>query len=242
MADPIEWRITTFFAYWRRRLEFIRALDPHHQVHEANILVWAALDALANLWANGMGKTLVAHPSKQREAFDAFLVHYGGEPFGRVSLPDIWHRVDTAKQPQLAAGLWSFLKTAGGRRRPTVLERQRMREVSEDPEFASLVREALASRPGADQAALENWLSLSRYGSIAYKRMRSAYIHEGRPGKHTHSFHFHDSAKAPTYLSGVFGTPAILGFKPEFMVTVLERCITAFEAEALATKTDPVIP
>ncbi len=237
MSERLEWRTRTFFDYWRRRLTFIRTLELPEHFHEANVLVWAAIDALANLWAKSVGKGSM--PAGLREIFDIFLARYGGEPFLRVSLPDVWHRADK-EMKALPAEALRFLQTTGGRRRPTVVEQHRIRRVDQDPYFSSLAEDVVTNCPGVDRMLIEKWLRLSRYGSIAYKRMRSAYIHEGRPGEGTHSFQFHESATSPTYLSGVLSTPAVLGFGPEFMSKVLERCIEEFEKDALSLKVDPV--
>ncbi|MFO0607584.1 MAG: hypothetical protein U0324_30755, partial [Polyangiales bacterium] len=89
MSEMLEWahgarRTRTFFDYWRRRLSFIRSLTLPEHFHEANVLVWAAIDALGNLWARSVGKGS-AHSGK-RDIFDMFLARYGGDPFRRVSL------------------------------------------------------------------------------------------------------------------------------------------------------------
>ncbi|WP_216913952.1 hypothetical protein, partial [Synechococcus sp. CCAP 1479/13] len=86
-----EWRISSFFAYWRRRQAFIESLDLKENCHEANVLLWAAIDALSNHWAKNLGNSNVAKTTK-RLVFDAFLAKYGGSHFQLVSLPDVWHR------------------------------------------------------------------------------------------------------------------------------------------------------
>lgn len=135
MDDTLEWRIRTFFGYWRRRLAFIRALDLAEHSHEANILVWAALDALANLWARSLGKG-TASPARLRETFDMFLARYGGDPFQRISLPDVWHRAERETKSALSAHVLAFLGAAGGRRKATFLEQRQARRVEEDPELS----------------------------------------------------------------------------------------------------------
>lgn len=240
MSEEREWRAKTFFDYWRRRLDFIRSLDLSEHSHEANVLVWAAMDALANLWAGSLGKGTT--PSGLREKFDAFLARYGGDPFQRVSLPDVWYRAEKGSGVSISADAIKFLQTVGGRRKPTFVEQRQHRSVEQDPDIISLAEEVIANCPGVNRVELERTLRLSRYGAIAYKRMRSAYIHEGRPGRDTHSFRFHESSSGPTYLSGVLSTPAVIGFTPEFMTAVLERCIEEFEKDAAAHKVDPVPP
>jgi hypothetical protein len=80
---------------------------------------------------------------------------------------------------------------------------------------------------------------MTTYGAIAYKEMRTAYIHEGRPGKGAHGFSLSQSAISPTYSSGVYSTPPTIGFNVNFMLSVLESCINAFEEDTLAMQQDP---
>jgi hypothetical protein len=238
MNENREWRTKNFFDYWRKRLDFIRKLSIPEDSHEANVLVWAAIDALANLWAKGLGKG--SAPSGKREIFDAFLARYGGDPFQRVSLPDVWHRAEKGTIDSIPAEVVRVLLTVRGRRMPIFVERRQLRSADNDPDLVSLVEEVVAACPAVSRSAVENALRLSRYGSLAYKRMRNAYIHEGRSGKDTHSFRFEESSAGPTYLSGVLGTPAVIGFAPEFMTATLARCIDEFEKDATANKVDPV--
>lgn len=78
--DALEWRITTFFDYWRKRHSFINNLDFSNHNHEANVLLWASIDALSNLWANNIGKDQCKNKGK-RLIFDAFLANYGSKLF-----------------------------------------------------------------------------------------------------------------------------------------------------------------
>jgi hypothetical protein len=239
VTETTQWRIAKYFEYWNARLTFIQSLDFEKYNHEANILIWSALDALAFAWAKTLGRQIVENASLRR-TFDGFLAAYCPEPFGRVCLPDVWHRIARRLTDGLAADVVPHLQTAGHRVQPTALTRNCMRQVSDDPQLHVLTREILEVCPAADSKKVEIWLSLSRYGAIAYKRMRSPFVHEGRAGKDTHGFEFYNSAIAPTYLSSTYGTPAVLGFKPVFMVEVLGRCISAFEAEASSNGIDPV--
>ena len=66
LTDNDDWRIKTFFEYWRKRLAFIQAL-PNESYHEANVLVWAALDALSNLWAARVGKTQAGNRKERNQ-------------------------------------------------------------------------------------------------------------------------------------------------------------------------------
>ncbi|MDJ0555280.1 MAG: hypothetical protein QNJ68_12725 [Microcoleaceae cyanobacterium MO_207.B10] len=94
MDEYLQWRITAFFDYWRKRHAFISNLDLSEYDHEANVLLWAAFDALSNLWAKNIGKEQCKKKKGERIIFDAFLAHYGGKVFQIVSLPDIWNRAD----------------------------------------------------------------------------------------------------------------------------------------------------
>lgn len=246
MNEELRWRITTFFNFWRQRHAFIRDLDFSKHNHEANVLLWASLDALSNLWAENIGKRQCKNKGK-RLIFDAFLSHYGGDVFQIVSLPDVWSRVDRGnievdrcKQLKLPEDVCQFLSRIGGRQTPTFLSQRQFRHSSDDWSLEAIVTAVLENYPGTNRNHLENWLILSRYGAIAYKEMRSAYIHEGRSGTGTHGFDLSESAIRPTYLSGIHTTPPSIGFKVKFMLTVLEDCINAFESDALALQRDPV--
>jgi hypothetical protein len=110
------------------------------------------------------------------------------------------------------------------------------------PELISLVRNIQDSCGLTDPNLLCNWLRASRYGSLAYKSMRSFYIHEGRPGRTSHSFQLHDSDVSPTYLSNINASPGVIGFSPRFMLSVLDLCILTFERESLELQMDPSPP
>ena len=245
MDEKLRQRITGFFEYWRKRYAFIRDLDFKKHDHEANVLLWAGLDALSNLWAENIGKKQCGNKGK-RLIFDAFLARYGGELFQIVSLPDVWNRVDQGyiwadrEKRKLPEDVCKFLSRIGERRTPTFIEERQVRHSSDDWSLDTIITTTLRDYPGTNRTELEEWLILSRYGAIAYKEMRSAYIHEGRSGKGTHGFELYESAIRPTYLSGLYTTPPTIGFKVEFMLGVLECCINAFEADALALQQDPV--
>lgn len=246
MDEELKWRIKTFFNYWRQRHAFIRDLDLVRYNHEANVLLWAHIDALSNLWAENIGKEQCRKKGK-RIIFDAFLARYGGELFQIVSLPDIWNRVDRGdvwvnkqKKLKLSEDVCKFLSAIGGRRTPTFTDEHQPRHSSDDWSMDAIITATLVDYPETDRTELEEWLTLSRYGAIAYKEMRSAYIHEGRSGKSTHGFELAESAKRPTYLSGIYTTPPTIGFTVEFMLCVLGCCIDAFEADALTLQKDPV--
>ncbi len=239
MNEELRWRITTFFNYWRIRCTFIRNLDLKKHNHEANILLWAHFDALSSLWAQNIAKKEYAKKGK-RIIFDAFLARYGGELFQIVSLPDVWNRIDNQKNKQkLPEDVCTFLSKIGERQTPTRINQYQLRQISADWNLKTIITETLKQYPETNRNELEEWLTLSRYGAIAYKEMRSAYIHEGRAGKGTHGFKLYESEKRPTYLSGIYSTPPTIGFQVEFMLGVLENCINAFEANALELQQDP---
>jgi len=245
MNEELLWRITAFFSYWRERHAFIRGLDFAKYFHEANVLLWASLDALSSLWAKNIGKEYCGK-IRQRRIFDAFLSRYGGDLFQLVSLPDVWDRVDKGdvftnqeRTLKLPNDICVFLEKVGGRRTPTFKEERQNRSSSDDWSIDRIITEAMEEYPGTNHNQLEEWLVLSRYGAIAYKTMRSSYIHEGRAGKATHGFKLHGFEIQPTYRSALYYTPPIIGFSIEFMLNILERCIHAFEADALALQRDP---
>lgn len=246
MDEELRRRIVTFFKYWTQRYAFIHDLDFSKHNHEANVLLWASLDALSNLWAENIGKKQGGNKGK-RLIFDAFLARYGGELFQIVSLPDVWNRVDRGdvwvdrhKKLKLPKDVCTFLGKIGERRTPTVIEERQVRQSSDDWSLETIIAAVLRNYPETNRPELEEWLILSRYGAIAYKEMRSAYIHEGRLGKGTHGFNLYKSEIRPTYLSGIYTTPPKIGFNIKFMLGVLECCINVFEADALALRQDPV--
>lgn len=242
MQENLQWRITPFFDYWRKRHAFICDLDLSEYSHEANVLLWAAIDALSNLWAENIGKEQCKEKKSQRIIFDAFLARYGGEVFQIVSLPDVWNRADDEikkKEKNCNEHIYKFLSTIGGRRNPTLTDEYIIRQISDDLSMDEIVSATLLNYPETNSDKLKEWLTWSRYGAIAYKEMRSKYIHEGRSGKNSHGFKFPESAKKPTYLSGIYTTPRSMGFALEFMLPVLKSCIDAFEDEALKLQKDP---
>jgi hypothetical protein len=82
-----------FFNYWRSRANFVSQLPPYEHHHEANVLAFAALDSLANLWALAFNKTGLKHARR----FGEFLVACASLPdvFDRVSLPYLRWRAKT---------------------------------------------------------------------------------------------------------------------------------------------------
>ncbi len=239
------WRITTFFKYWRQRYEFIHNLDFNKNSHEANVLLWASFDALSTFWAESIGKKQCGKKGK-RLIFDAFLALYGGEIFQIVSLPDIWNRVDRGdiwtdkkKKEKLPEDVCKFLSKIGDRRTPTLVEERQLRHSSDDWSLDASITATLKDCPATNRTILERWLIFSRYGAIAYNKIQSPYIHEGRSGKGTHGFELYESDIQPTYLSGIYTTPPTIGFKVKFMLDILACCIDAFEADALRLQQDP---
>jgi hypothetical protein len=247
MNENLQERITGFFHYWRERHRFICNLNLEKDSHEANVLIWAHLDALSNLWAKHIGKQECKDQGK-RIIFDTFLARYGGELFQTVSLPDIWNRVDQGyiwtnqkEKLKLPDDVCVFLSTIGGRKKPPFIdiEERCTRQSSDDWSLEDIINATLAKYPKTNRTELEEWLTLSRYGAIAYKEMRNAYIHEGRPGERAHDFKLSGFPEKPTYLSWLYSTPPIMGFKVDFMLKVLKQCIDEFEADALQLQKDP---
>jgi hypothetical protein len=236
MDEELRWRITTFFNYWRERYKFICDLDFQKHNHEANVLIWASLDALSNLWAKNIGRNQCGNKGK-RLIFDAFLARYGGDLFQIVSLPDVWNRVDRGdvwadqkdkeNKRKFPEDLCILLGKIGERRTPEPdihdANLWKIRQISDDWRLDKIITVALNDYPQTNRIELEQWLVLSRYGAIAYKEMRTAYIHEGRSGKGAHGFFLSRSAISPTYSSGIYNTPPTIGFKVEFMLRVLEQ-------------------
>lgn len=238
--ERLEWRIRTFFIYWQKRHDFIISLETSKHHHEANVLIWAALDALSNLWKQNIGKSVCSYQGK-RLVFNAFLSRYGGELFQSVSLPDVWNRVDSdeAKSTQLPESTCEFLRGIGNRRPPTFVNERQLRQSTDDWDINRVTASTLRVSPETDRRMLEEWLVRSQYGAIAYKVMRSPYIHEGQPGKRSHGFTLSRSSISPTYLSGIYTTPPTMGFSISFMSCILKRCIDGFEADALELGEDP---
>ncbi len=245
MNEKLRWRIVTFFNYWRQRHSFIRDLDFSKHHHEANVLIWASLDALSNLWVKNIGKDEFRRKSK-RLIFDEFLARYGGDIFQIVSLPDVWIRIDREetmgrnRELNVPQDVLQFLGGIGDRQTPTFFDEHQLRQISHDLSLSEIISAIFSKHPEVDCKKLKDWLVLSRYGAIAYKEMRSAYIHEGRSGKNSHGFKLSKSAVNPTYLSGIYTTPPAIGFDVEFMVNILEDCINEFESHALSLQRDPV--
>ena len=232
MNEDLQGRIIGFFDYWKQRHEFIRVLDFNKNKHEANVLIWASLDALSNLWAKHIGRKQCGNKSKsKRLIFDAFLACYGGKVFQVVSLPDVWIRIDREdvwtdrhRKEQLPENICKLLGKIGNRQTSTLIEERRTRQITDDWSLDSIIDATLTECPQVNQIKLEEWLRFSRYGAIAYNEMRSAYIHEGRSGKRTHGLELYGSTVRPTYLSKIYATPPRMDFKAEYMLSVLGLC------------------
>jgi hypothetical protein len=241
-----------FFDFWRTRATFIDALDPMANFYEANVLTWAALDALAGLW----DRCLNPHLSKGRRRMGDFLAQHGGEEFGRVSLPALWAWSELL-DPTVAPQICDRLRQLRGRRIPDVREQRQLRMLGDDP----LAKEVLADladvagktvkvkkdkrhgRHGGGKTTVKDLVFSARFGEIAYEEMRCAIVHEGRLGAGAHSFELGaQSDSQPTYLSGLFGVPPSIGFSPRYMVKVLRVSIDGFEAEANSEGRDPTPP
>lgn len=105
------------------------------------------------------------------------------------------------------------------------------------------VADVIVRGNGKRSLTVRDLVQEARFGEIAYKELRCAVIHEGRPGAGAHGFDFGaSSAHGPTYLSALFQVPPTLAFSPTFMAGVIRRCVDAFEVEVNATGRDPVPP
>jgi hypothetical protein len=252
MNKYLKGRITNFFDYWRQRHLFIHDLDLINNKHEANVLLWASLDALSSFWSQNIGREKCKNKGC-RLVFDAFLAHYGGELFQIISLPDLWSRIDRGDvvfdkktNQKLPEDMCVFFGKIGERQIIQEWEpaNWHIRQISDDQRMDKIITEAVKSCTlikEEDKKKLEKWLALSRYGAIAYKEMRSSYIHEGRPGNGSHSFNDNSekSSRQPTYATCIYITPPAIGFSVKFMLHILKECINAFEAESLTLQQDP---
>lgn len=246
MDAQLQFNITTFFDYWRKRYEFINSLDRRQHSHEAYVLLLASLDALSNIWKAHIGKNECG--KGKRIIFDTFLARYGGQIFQRVALPDVWHRADQGnvwadckKNRKFPEEVKLFLTGVGNRQLPPQMDRSK-RQSSQDFTLEEIMSTFLKSHPATQCSELNevrDWLCLSRYGAIAYKELRCEWLHEGQPGSNTHNFHLAASETAPTYLSGIYGTPPVLGFSIALLLRTLKDCIDSFEREALILEQDP---
>jgi len=233
-----------FFDYWRERVEFVASLPLPARHHEANVLAFAALDSLANLWARAVART--GGPAARR--FGEFLITHGGrgDVFERVSLPYMRWRA-TEKSSGFPTATLHLLRTCGAATAPPgpyTEEARRLRSLSDDPTIAALLTGPLASVAMAVDAksgrSLADWLLDARLGEIAYVEYRCSWLHEGRAGEATHSFDFGDTE--PTYLSNDYTIPPRIRFPLPFVVTLLRNCIDGFQREVGASGVDPAPP
>lgn len=216
-------------------------LCPTVNEHEINVLCWSSLEALSLSWANTSGhRECEPFRGQKRRIYDVFLAAYGGPTYSRICLPDLWFRCERRLnnppgsygghgfQPSLEQ--CSFLRLYQWKH-PSVLEERETRQISMDPTLEQIRDDLMAQFPGLSIDDISAWISLSRYGSIAYNVMRCPYIHEGRAGTRSHSFALHLSDSQPTYLSSVYSLNLRLGFAPAYIVNLLRVCIESFEAD-----------
>lgn len=231
-----------FFEFWRTRAAFIEGLDHHENFHEASVLVWAALDALGNLWARCLHPDL-RKPDRRR--LGELLARHGGDPFRRVSLPALWARADGLDPELTGRVVRARLRNFGARKEPTVLEQRQARMPTDDPfiEEVLLTLNDIVTEMLPKGGTVRDLVLRCRFGEIAYTEMRCAILHEGRLGDGAHGFELGpESHDGPTYLSSVFGVPPAIGFSPQYMVKVLRECINGFEVQAKGAGVDPVPP
>lgn len=250
MDENLEWRIRAFFDFWRKKHAFISKLDLSEQRYEANVLLWGSFDALSNLWAKEIGKNECGNSGK-RIIFDGFLARYGGDVFQLVSLPDVWSRADRGDASKLPKNVCLFLSEIKRHKNNSNIykyeddfgmDARTIRSTSDDLNIDDVAHQVITNYPNANRAEIEQWLILSRYGAIAYKEFRNAYIHEGQAGKGAHDYQLSGWKERPTYSSWLYSTPPIMGFSVEFMLGILKQCIEKFESEALTLQVDPVPP
>lgn len=216
-------------------------LCPTVNEHEINVLCWSSLEALSLSWANTSGhRECEPFRKHKRRIYDIFLAAHGGPIYSLVCLPDLWFRCErilnespgkngsSSFQPSLEQCL--FLRHYQWRN-PSVLEERETRQISMDPTLKQICDDLIAQFSGLNFEDLSAWISLSRYGSIAYNVMRCPYIHEGRTGTRSHSFALQLSESQPTYLSSIYSLNLRLGFAPVYIVNLLRGCIESFEAE-----------
>jgi hypothetical protein len=228
-----------FFEFWRTRAAFIEKLDPHDDFYEANVLTWAALDAVGNLW----GRCLHPDSNKPARRTGDFLALHGGDAFRRVSLPALWARADRLDQGSTKRDILERLRQFGGRRKPTFVEQRQFRMLTDDPLADDVLRDlaGVATHVLPKGGTVSDLVLACRFGEIAYTEMRCALLHEGRLGEGAHGFELGaESHDGPTYLSGSFSVPPSIGFFPRYMVKVLRTCIDGFELEAKAAGANPV--
>lgn len=230
-----------FFEFWRTRAAFIEALDPHENFYEANVLTWAALDAIGNLW----GRCLHPDANKSARRMGDFLAMHGGDAFQRVSLPALWAWADRLDQGSVRRSILERLQQLGGRREPTLIEQRQIRMLTDDPLAADVLHDlhGITTQKLPKKGTVEDLVLACRFGEIAYTEMRCAILHEGRLGEGAHGFELGaESLDGPTYLSGSFGVSPSVGFSPRYMIRVLRACIDGFELEVKAAGVDPVPP
>ncbi|MBW4617312.1 MAG: hypothetical protein KME21_29640 [Desmonostoc vinosum HA7617-LM4] len=183
MDENLEWRIRAFFDFWRKKHSFISKLDLSEQRYEANVLLWGSFDALSNLWAKEIGKSECGNSGK-RIIFDAFLARYGGDVFKLVSLPDVWSRAERGDASKLPKNVCIFLSEIKRRKNGSnvykyeddfEMDARTIRSTSNDLNIDDVVHQVITNFPNANRAEIEQWLTLSRYGAIAYKVFRNTY-------------------------------------------------------------------
>jgi len=234
-----------FFDYWRFRADFIGQLSLPQHHHEANVLAFAALDSLANLWALAFNKTDL---KKHARRFGEFVATCAARPdvFDRVSLPYLRWCANT-KPPSFPANALDILQSYGAPPQPPPpysWEARKCRSLSDDPTVSTLLATGLGPVAQAKDGSgrpLSDWLCDSRFGEIAYREFRCAWLHEGRPGEATHSFNLGTDTE-PTYLTNDYSTPPQINFPVPFLVATLRACIDHFEQLALAKGFDPIPP
>lgn len=299
-TDEMQWRIDTFFNYWRQRYDFLQCLDNlnHRQYyHESNVLLWSHLDALSCIWIDSIQTTwrfcilalfkekestrfsfsllwlIILHkwiPFKGSKKYgvvivDAFLSHYSGELFQKVSLPHLWDRIDKSKynpknKLQCSNEVVDFLQNIGergeyygadtkyygednkspdsddkSRKLPKLPTDWQVRQIDDDLTLKEIIDATLKRYPKTRRDVLEKYLKNSRYGAIGYTHMRNEWIHTGQP-----QTQFNHGFDGMFYLSKIYQTPPCINFSVDLLLLVLKSCIDGFENDCKELNIDPV--
>lgn len=246
MATHTPTDIRTFFNYWRSRADFISQLTLPQHHHEASVLAFSALDSLANLWAVAFNRPDLK--KKHLRRFGEFVAACADRPdiFDRISLPYLRWLANT-KPPSFPHNALHILQTLGAPPHPPSQdswEARKCRSLSDDPTVSTILATDLApvaQTKDRSGRSLSDWLLDCRFGEIAYRECRCAWLHEGRPGEATHDFNLGTNTE-PTYITNDYSSPPQISFPTPFLVVTTRTCIDNFERQALANSIDPIPP
>ncbi|MCL5045022.1 MAG: hypothetical protein M1336_07025 [Deltaproteobacteria bacterium] len=162
-----------FFLYFRQRLENLKQLggvQPAQRLNpaasfepEQNILAGAEIDALAGYWAAHEKRCFKSSACRMAE----FLAtHARPEIWNRCSHTDLLERA-ASLAPEALQRLQAVLTQTSG---PDKAMPERILSWQDDPDFATLTRNAALQAAGVPEKFLAN----SRYGAILYRHYRCA--------------------------------------------------------------------